>query len=195
MPLAYDPAHVFVFPAVPAQVIPSAVTVPAPVTATVRPTDPPPPPPPKPPANVAVTDFAVVIDTVQIVLVPEHAPLQPEKVAPKSGVAVSVTEAPAAWAALHPEPVLEQASPAPEIDPVPFTWELRTYVVFPPAKDATADWELVMVSVHVVEKKPKQSFVQPLKLPDVPEAGTAVSVTVEPDWTFAVQPGPPAAVQ
>lgn len=42
--------------------------------------------------KVAVTFFASFATTVQVVLVPEHAPLQPVKVEPASTVAVSVTE-------------------------------------------------------------------------------------------------------
>jgi hypothetical protein len=45
--------------------------------------------------NVAVTARAAVIDTVQV-LVPEHAPLQPAKLAPLPEAAVSVTEVPLA---------------------------------------------------------------------------------------------------
>jgi hypothetical protein len=45
--------------------------------------------------NVAVTARAAVIDTVQAP-VPEHAPLQPAKLAPLPAAAVSVTEVPLA---------------------------------------------------------------------------------------------------
>ena len=45
--------------------------------------------------NVAVTARAAVIDTVQV-LVPEHAPLQPAKLAPLPAAAVNVTEVPLA---------------------------------------------------------------------------------------------------
>jgi hypothetical protein len=44
--------------------------------------------------NPAVTDLAVVIDTVHVVAVPEHEPLHPVKIEPSPGVAVSVTEVP-----------------------------------------------------------------------------------------------------
>ena len=43
--------------------------------------------------KLAPTDFALVIATTQAP-VPEQAPLQPAKVAPASGTAVSVTEVP-----------------------------------------------------------------------------------------------------
>jgi hypothetical protein len=45
-------------------------------------------------AKRAVTDLAVVIDTVHVVAVPEHEPLHPVKIEPSPGVAVSVTEVP-----------------------------------------------------------------------------------------------------
>jgi hypothetical protein len=47
------------------------------------------------PENLAVTDFAVLSVTVQVVFVPAQLPLQPRKDAPASGVAVNVTFAPA----------------------------------------------------------------------------------------------------
>jgi len=43
--------------------------------------------------KVAVTDLAVVIETVQVPI-PEQAPDQPAKVWPEVGVAVSVTDVP-----------------------------------------------------------------------------------------------------
>ncbi len=43
--------------------------------------------------NVAVTERAAVIDTVQAP-VPEHAPLQPANVEPLAAAAVSVTDVP-----------------------------------------------------------------------------------------------------
>ena len=44
--------------------------------------------------NVAVTFRAAVIDTVQAVAVPLHAPLQPPNVEPLAAAAVSVTDVP-----------------------------------------------------------------------------------------------------
>jgi hypothetical protein len=44
--------------------------------------------------NVAVTDLNSVIETEHVAAVPEQAPLQPVKVEPVSGVAVSVSEVP-----------------------------------------------------------------------------------------------------
>jgi hypothetical protein len=62
------------------------VTVPAPVPALVTLSE-----KLDEPLNVAVTDRAAVIDTVQLP-VPVHAPLQPAKVEPLVAAAVSVTE-------------------------------------------------------------------------------------------------------
>jgi hypothetical protein len=44
--------------------------------------------------NVAVTDRSALIPTVQVVPVPEHAPLQPVNVEPLVATAVSVTLVP-----------------------------------------------------------------------------------------------------
>jgi hypothetical protein len=46
--------------------------------------------------KLAVTDFAALMATVQVVAVPVHAPLQPVKAEPAAGVAVSTTEVPCA---------------------------------------------------------------------------------------------------
>jgi hypothetical protein len=66
------------------------VTVPVPVPARVTPSA-----NVEAVLNVAVTARAAVIDTVQAP-VPEHAPLQPAKLAPLPAAAVSVTEVPLA---------------------------------------------------------------------------------------------------
>ena len=66
------------------------VTVPDPVPARVTPS-----PNVEAVLNVAVTARAAVIETVQAP-VPEHAPLQPAKLAPLLAEAVSVTEVPLA---------------------------------------------------------------------------------------------------
>jgi hypothetical protein len=74
--------------------------------------------------KLAVTCFAALIDTWQLLAVPLQAPAQPSKVEPASAVAVTVTLAVAAWSALQPAPPgLLQCRPAPETVPlpVPFT--------------------------------------------------------------------------
>ena len=43
-------------------------------------------------AKRAVTDRAVVIDTVQVEAVPEHEPLHPAMIEPSPGTAFSVTD-------------------------------------------------------------------------------------------------------
>ena len=58
------------------------VIVPPPLSLTVR---------VKSGTNVAVTDFAELIVTVQLLPLPLQAPLQPEKVQPLGGVAVRLT--------------------------------------------------------------------------------------------------------
>jgi hypothetical protein len=62
--------------------------------------------------NAAVTLLAVLMVRVQIVAVPEHAPLQPEKVEPDAGDAVSVTLVPEAY---------DSEQPVPQLMPVPVT--------------------------------------------------------------------------
>ena len=64
------------------------VTFPGPVTATVSDAV-----AGEPPEKVAPTDFALVIETLHVEVVPVHAPVQPVNVAPDAGVAVSVTSA------------------------------------------------------------------------------------------------------
>ena len=56
--------------------------------------------------KVAVTDRACVMATIQVVLVPEQAPLHPEKTDPASGEAVNVTFVPLGKEALHVVPQL-----------------------------------------------------------------------------------------
>src|SRR5690348_13321572 len=53
----------------------------------------------------AVTETLALITTVQVGVVPVHAPAQPVNTAPGSGVAVSVTLVFAAKVTAHPEPV------------------------------------------------------------------------------------------
>jgi hypothetical protein len=140
--------------------------------------------------------LALVIETAQVVLAPLQAPVQPLKVAPKLGVAVSVTPAPAACGTLQPAPPeLVQFSPAPTIVPRPVTCPVSTYVVLPPAKVAPTVFGPVIVNVHVVVVNEAHDCVHSVKSVAAPEAGTAVSVSVVFAFTLTVQPVPPAAVQ
>ncbi|CAH1387829.1 hypothetical protein NTGM5_70119 [Candidatus Nitrotoga sp. M5] len=56
--------------------------------------------------KIAVTFRGAFIATEQVSLVPLHAPLQPEKIEPEAGVAVSVTLAPWVKGALQLVPQL-----------------------------------------------------------------------------------------
>jgi hypothetical protein len=76
------------------QRIPPPVTVPFPNTLTESATVA--PPAAAPPVKVAFTLLETVIDTVHVVAVPPQAPVQPAKVAPVAGVAISVTVVPIA---------------------------------------------------------------------------------------------------
>jgi hypothetical protein len=66
--------------------------------------------------NVAVTDFAASIVTVQVELEPEQAPLHPPNVDPVVAVAVSVTAVPTAKSSVQSVP---QVIPAGELVTVP----------------------------------------------------------------------------
>jgi hypothetical protein len=101
------------------QLIPVPVTWPLPLTETESRNVEPPPPPPV--VNVAVTDFAAFISTLQVVLVPVQDPPQPEKVAPAAVDAVSVTVEFAVWPAVHAVAPLPQLIPPPLTLPVPKT--------------------------------------------------------------------------
>jgi hypothetical protein len=56
--------------------------------------------------KVALTLLGVFRATEQVALMPLHAPLQPKKIEPEAGVAVSVTLAPWVKGALHLVPQL-----------------------------------------------------------------------------------------
>jgi hypothetical protein len=140
--------------------------------------------------------LAFVIATTQLELVPEQAPLHPLNVAPALGVAVRVTVAPAACGSLQPPPPrLVQERPAPEMVPLPVTCPLRMYVVSPPANSASTALVVFIVSVQDVDVNAEQSPPQSWKSALLPEAATALSVTVEFAATLVEHPSPPAAVQ
>lgn len=66
--------------------------------------------------NVALTVLIPDIVTLQVVVVPEHAPDQPVKVEPCTGVAVKVTDVPELYASAQSVP---QEIPVPVIVPLP----------------------------------------------------------------------------
>ena len=127
--------------------------------------------------NVAVTERAWVIDTVQV-LVPEHAPPQPEKMAPLPVAAVSVTDVPLAKLALQVLPQLMPAGadvtvprPAPSFPTLSakFVVELLNEAVTERAADIDTVHD-VAVPLHA-----------PLQPPNVdPLAAEALSVTEVP---------------
>jgi hypothetical protein len=132
-------------------------------------------------AKVAVAERAAFIVTVHAP-VPVHAPLQPVKVAPAAGVAVSVTAAPAANDA---EQVVPQLMPAGALvtvpDPAPARLTLRAKDCR--AKVAVAELAAFIVTVHA--PVPVHAPLQPVKV--APAAGVAVRVTAVPPLKDAEQ--------
>jgi hypothetical protein len=171
--------------------IPPPLTEPGPVTVTVRLTV----PEVVPPENVAVTLFAAFIVTVQVVEPPLQAPPQLVKLAPLSGVAVSVTVAPVVSFTVHvvcPDP---QLIPPPVTVPLPVTetpsgnWDA---VPDEPLKEAVTLFAVLIVTEQDRDV-PAHAPPQPVKL--APELGWAVRLTVVPADTSALQLDPPAEVQ
>ncbi len=84
--------------------------------------------------NVAVTDCAWLIGTVQVAAVPEQAPPHPANVEPDAAAAVSVTLVPLSYSAEHADP---QSTPAGEEvtvpEPVPALVTERAYLATEPA--------------------------------------------------------------
>jgi hypothetical protein len=158
------------------QLIPLPVTLPLPLTetlsATVLPVT-------GPEEKLAVTLFAVSIKTVQVVAVPPQAPVQPRNVEPMAAVAVSVTVVGGVNAA-------EQTfAPVPQlIAPLfPLTFPLPlTVTASVGRKVAVTVRGPLIVSVHVTPV-PVQPLLHPQKTN--PSSGSAVSVTVEFNGSFA----------
>jgi hypothetical protein len=141
-------------------------------------------------AKVAPTvSVGALIVTVQVVAVPEQAPLQPENASPVAGAAVSVTRVPLANVWLHPlEP--EQLIPAGlEVTvPLPATVTCSESFCTAAAKLAPTVWAAFIVTVHVVAV-PEHAPLHPENANPVP--GTAVSVTLVPAanvWLHPVEP-------
>jgi hypothetical protein len=125
-------------------------------------------------AKVAVTELAAFIVTVHVP-VPVHAPLQPVKVAPAAGVAVSVTAVPAANAA---EQVVPQLMPAGALVTMPDPAPARLTVSAKDCRVNVAVTELAAFIVTVHAPVPVHAPLQPVKV--TPAAGVAVSVTAVP---------------
>ena len=126
--------------------------------------------------NVAVTDFAPVIDTLHCFELPLQAPDQPVKVDLFAGVAVSVTSVPAAKEC---EQVAPQSMPG-GLDitrplPLPIFVTLSVYPVA--VNVAVTDFAPVIDTLHCFEL-PLQAPDQPVKVDLF--AGVAVSVTSVP---------------
>jgi hypothetical protein len=131
--------------------------------------------------NVAVTERAAFMVTVQVVPLAASQPLQLPKVELASGDAVSVTSVP--WAipdTLHVEPQLIPP-PLTVPDPLPLFCTASAWVGAPTGlKVAMTERAAFMVTVQVVPLAASQ----PLQLPKVELAsGDAVSVTSVP-WAI-----------
>lgn len=82
-----------------------------------------------------MTDRAAVIDTVQVLLVPEQDPLQPAKDEPLAAAAVSVTEVPEPKLAEQVEPQLIPAGLLVTVPlPVPVLLTVNKTVEAPPTE-------------------------------------------------------------
>jgi hypothetical protein len=172
--------------------MPPPVTVPGPLTDTVRSAFPAGTPP-----NVAVTWSGPVAVSVHVVAVPLHALPHPEKGAPAVGFAVSVTRVPAASVREHPEPPAEvQSMPPTETVPAPVTvtasGKVEPVLLPAPVNAAVTVLEESMVTTHVgVEPAHAPPHaVNPAEAP-----GVAVRVTGAFAASFAEQVVPPADVQ
>jgi len=126
--------------------------------------------------NVAVTDRAALIATVQVDAVPVQLPVQPPKIEPPDDAAVSVTEVPLVYEAEHVEPQLIPAGELVTVPlPLPDLVTVRANVGA--VKVAVTDVAVLTVTVQVpVPEQPP-----PLQPANVePAAVAAVSVTGVP---------------
>lgn len=122
--------------------------------------------------NVAVTDRAAVIVTVQVVAEPEQPPPDhPANADPEAGLSVSVTLLPRAGLDVH-DPGHEMPAPLTLPEPVPTTETLSGRVAL---KVAVTDWAVIMLTEQVVAVPEQPPPDQPAKVE--PAAGVAVSVT------------------
>ena len=106
---------------------------------------------------------------------PAQAPLQPPKVEPASGVAVSVNWAPGATASLQSAP---QAMPAGALETVPEPAPLRLTVSVTGISVNVAVTVVPALTVTVQSPVPVQAPLQPANVE--PAAGVAVSVNAVP---------------
>jgi len=127
-------------------------------------------------ANVAVTVVAALTVTVQVPVPEQPPPLQPLKMEPAAGAAVSVTEVPVANAA---EQVAPQETPAGALVTVPLPAPALLTVSVKDCKAKVAVTEVAALIVTVQVPLPEQPPpLQPLKVE--PAAGAAVKVTAVP---------------
>src|SRR5262245_11311357 len=127
-------------------------------------------------AKVAVTDCAALIVTVQVPVPVQPPPLQPVKVEPTAGAAVSVTAVPLANEAEHVAPHVMPAG-ALVMVPLPGPVLLTVGAKLCNAKVAVTDCAALIVTAQ--EPVPVQPPpLQPVKLE--PAAGVAVRVTAVP---------------
>ena len=115
-----------------------------------------------------MTDRAAVIDTVQVLLVPEQDPLQPAKDEPLAAAAVSVTEVPEPKLAEQVEP---QLIPAGLLETVPLPVPVLLTVSTLPAPDVAKVAVTVLaalIATTQVKEVPEQAPDQPVKVLPVP---------------------------
>jgi hypothetical protein len=131
-------------------------------------------------AKVAVTDFAAVIEKAQLP-VPVQAPLQPVKVAPRPGVAVSVTDDPLVYVCVQATPQEMPAGALVTVPlPVPASVTVKAGGV---EKAAVTDFAAVIVTLQA--PLPVQAPLQDVKAP--PFAGVVVKATSVPLVKDALQ--------
>jgi hypothetical protein len=139
--------------------------------------------------NVAVTDVAALIVTVQVPIPTQPPPFQPVKSDPAAGVAVNVTDVPF----VNPKAqVAPQAMPAgaletvPDPEPLLFTVRVNDWS----AKVAVTLRAALIVTVQVLAVPEQPPPLQPEKVE--PAAGAAVRVTAVPDVKEVEQVAPQA---
>ena len=129
--------------------------------------------------NVAVTARAALIDTVHVVELPEHAPVQPANTEPDAGAAVSVTDTPLLNAKLHNVPQLMPAGDDVTVPlPLPARVTVAVNVVVPDALNVAVTARAAVIDTLHVAELPEHAPLQPANVE--PLAAAAVSVTDTP---------------